>query len=209
MQAQATDVNACLDFASPNQWRVQRLQLQHAALLQDLYQRNPAYFIISGDAPAAPDAAWRDLAAGAPTAWPHRARAMYALCDQDGQAQAAVDWAADLFAPGVWHIGFVLLDARWQGQGQARALYQVLEQHALAHGARWMRLGVLQNNPRAQAFWRASGFAFLRSRSIGEQGAPRMADVMLKCLRAHSAAEQQQERAAYLAQVARDRPDAA
>jgi ribosomal protein S18 acetylase RimI-like enzyme len=50
------------------------------------------------------------------------------------------------------------VDRTWHGRGVAQALMQQVGECARATGARTLWLGVWERNPRAQAFYRKSGF---------------------------------------------------
>ena len=55
------------------------------------------------------------------------------------------------------------VDRPWQGRGVATELMQVVKQRARRRGATTLWLGVWENNPRAQAFYRKHGFATVGS----------------------------------------------
>ena len=49
-------------------------------------------------------------------------------------------------------------------------IYAATEQWAIAHGARWIRLGVVKDNLRARRFWESWGFCPVRERDDVEMG---------------------------------------
>lgn len=51
---------------------------------------------------------------------------------------------------------------RTHGTGFAHRLYEAYERWAIDRGARWLRLGVVEINRRAEAFWRRLGYAELK-----------------------------------------------
>ena len=65
---------------------------------------------------------------------------------------------SDLLAIGVWHIGTFIVATDRHGTGDAQALYTSVEEWCKRCGARWMRLGVVEGNSRAEAFWARSGY---------------------------------------------------
>ena len=75
-------------------------------------------------------------------------------------AQIAV--AADLLAAGVYHLGFFMTATRTHGTGLAHRVYDAYEQWAIGQGARWLRLGVVEANLRAEAFWSRVGYIEVR-----------------------------------------------
>jgi GNAT superfamily N-acetyltransferase len=62
---------------------------------------------------------------------------------------------------GVCHIGLFHIAQHLHGTGLAQVVMQVLEQWARDQGFVYLRLGVLQVNPRGMRFWRAQGFEFI------------------------------------------------
>ena len=75
---------------------------------------------------------------------------------------AQIDVATDLLATGVYHLGFFMTATRTHGSGFAHRLYASYERWAIEHGARWLRLGVVEVNRRAEAFWRRVGYVELK-----------------------------------------------
>ena len=55
-----------------------------------------------------------------------------------------------------------MIDARLYGSGFALDLYGRYEALALADGARWLRLSVVEANPRARRFWLRRGYADIK-----------------------------------------------
>ncbi len=65
-------------------------------------------------------------------------------------------------AVGVHHLGFLMTATRTHGTGLARRVSDAYEHWAMEHGARWLRLGVVAANTRAEAFWRRVGYVEVR-----------------------------------------------
>jgi len=109
---------------------------------------------------------------------------------------------ADLGAPGVWHIALLLVDQAQHGSGLAAQVLAGLQAWAGGQGARWLRLGVVVGNLRAQRFWLRQGFTVtpLR-RGIDTGGRPNDMQVMMKLLAGGTLADD-------LTLVPRDAPDA-
>ena len=85
--------------------------------------------------------------------------------------------------------------------GEAKAVYEALEAWAVSNGAKWLRLGVVKGNVRAEKFWERAGFIEVRTRQGVEIGTKvNTVRVMSKALAGGSVAE-------YLALVVRDRPE--
>ncbi|MFJ7159249.1 GNAT family N-acetyltransferase [Streptomyces sp. NPDC101118] len=63
--------------------------------------------------------------------------------------------------PDPW-IGLLLVDATVHRQGYGRRLAGLVEERFRAAGREAVRLAVLENNPRALAFWTAQGYVEIR-----------------------------------------------
>lgn len=170
-------------------------------LLQRFFQENPLYFIAVNGEPAGPDEAHEEIHEALPAGWPYTKKWVIGYQTSDGALAAMANVVTDLLAPSVWHISTFIVAASRQGSGDARALYQALESWARGNGARWLRLGVVRGNARAERFWERQGFTQTRVRTGVSMGnLKNNVRVMFKALAGGS----QQE---YLALVERDRPD--
>jgi GNAT superfamily N-acetyltransferase len=171
--------------------------------LQRFYEANPAYHLAVGGQPPGAGEARRDFEEGPPAGWPYRKRWLLGFVDGDGSMIGTADVVSDLLAQGVWHIGLFFVATSLHGSGVSRELYERLEAWMRAGGARWVRLGVVEGNARAERFWERSGFAEVRKRHGIEFGRRvRTVRIMTKPLAKGSLPE-------YLGLVARDRPEAA
>jgi hypothetical protein len=89
------------------------------------------------------------------------------------------------------------------GSGDAQRLHEGIERWASDHGARWLRLGVVSGNSRAERFWESMGYMQVRTREGVAMGKlTHTLRVMVKPLRGHTIEE-------LLSLVPRDRPDGA
>ena len=84
--------------------------------------------------------------------------------DEAGALVAIAEVVADLFARDVWHIGLFIVATAAHGSGAAQALYRHLEAWMVCGGARWLRLGVVAGNARAERFWERLGYIEVRKR---------------------------------------------
>lgn len=132
--------------------------------LQSFYEANPGYHRLVGGAAPAPDEARRDFEARPPADWALGGKWMLLGRDAEGRVAAVVDVLEDLFAPGIWCVGFFMVAERLHGTGAAAALHEGLVGWMRERGARWSRLGVVDANERALRFWRARGYRLLRLR---------------------------------------------
>lgn len=174
--------------------------------LQAFFDANPLYFQTINGRPAGPDDAREEWLERPPAHLSYSQHWMLGLYERrvPGAPLAGVivlSW--DLCAPGVCHLGLFLIATALHGQGVAAPAYLALEDWARAHGARWMRLGVVCANTRAARFWTRLGFSEVRRREGVDTGG-RLNDlsVRLKPLQPEA------QLADYLALVPRDRPGA-
>ena len=172
-------------------------------LLQRFFDENPVYFMSAYGEPAGPHAAHEEIHEDLPEGWPYTKKWVIGYTTSSGELGALANVVADLLAPSVWHIGTFIIATSRHGTGEARALYQGLEQWARDNGARWFRLGVVSGNLRAERFWRRLGFTQTRVRTgIAMGRVENTVRVMFKPLQGGSKQD-------YLVLVERDRPDAA
>lgn len=170
-------------------------------LLQRFFDRNPLYFIATLGEPAGPDEAHEEIHEDLPAGWPYTRKWVIGYRDAGGELAAMANVVTDLLAPRVWHIGTFIVATSRHGTGEAQALYDDLESWARAHGAHWLRLGVVSGNTRAERFWQRRGFRQTRVRPgivMGQR--ENTVRVMFKPLQGGSLDE-------YLALVERDRPE--
>jgi GNAT superfamily N-acetyltransferase len=170
-------------------------------ILQRFFDANPAYFVTVSGEPAGPNEARDEIRDEVPAGMSYTSRWMLGWADAGGELAAMADGVCDLLAPGVWHIGLFIVATSRHGGGDARTLYRSLEDWALANGAAWMRLGVVQGNVRAERFWQAQGYVETRTRTVAMGRRTNVVRVMHKPLAGGSVAQ-------YLALVPRDRPGA-
>lgn len=178
------------------------LELQDAGALQVFLEANPRYSEIVSGRPWLQGEALSELAEMPPAHWAHGAvHKLAALHPRTGAWQAYVDLVEGLFHERVWHIGLFLVDQGLHGSGFAAVLLTELEKQARAQGAKWMRLGVVVGNARAERFWLRQGFVETRQRSGVAMGLlSQTLRVMVKPLCQAGLDE-------YLSLVRRDQPD--
>jgi RimJ/RimL family protein N-acetyltransferase len=188
--------------------------------LQALFDANPLYFEAVNGRPPKPDEAQQEFDELPPPHLPFTRRWFLGLFDSsdvgagviegggegegeggDADLQGVAVVVEDLCAPGVWHIALYLLATALHGSGAASDAYHAMEAWMRRGGARWLRLGVVAGNARAERFWRAQGFAEVRRREgIDTGGRVNDLRVLAKTLDGGTPAD-------YLALVPRDRPD--
>jgi len=169
--------------------------------LQRFFDQNPQYFLSVYGEPAHPSEAHEEIDGELPAGWPFTKKWLIGYLDAQNNLAAMANVVSDLLAPTVWHIGLFIVATERQGNGEAQTLYRGLEAWAVTNGARWLRLGVVDGNQRAERFWERLGYRQARIREGVAMGKlTNTVRVMIKALTDRSLEE-------YLAVVERDRPD--
>jgi ADP-ribose pyrophosphatase YjhB (NUDIX family)/ribosomal protein S18 acetylase RimI-like enzyme len=157
-----------------------------AALLAEvtaLFASNREFHRLSGDFPdpdgITPEQVGQALAAE--LAVPG-AEVLLARCAQGRLVGLAVTLARhpDPADPDPW-IGLLMVHAAEHGKGHGRTLAELVENRFQAQGRTAVRLGVLDNNPKALAFWSALGYRAVAHRPDRALGRP--CAVLRKALR--------------------------
>jgi len=138
--------------------------LDEAPRLQRFFDANPDYFIAVAGEPAGADEAYEEVVGEPPAGWPYTKKWIIGFARHDGEFVAMANLITDLLARGVWHIGLFIVATETHGDGTAHVLVGQLERWAVAAGAGWLRLGVVEGNRRAEGFWTKCGFVELRRR---------------------------------------------
>ena len=134
------------------------------AEVQRFYEANPGYHELATGGPPVPTQAHEAFHALPPEGWLLGRKWMLVGRGADGVVVAVIDLLEDLFARGVWCIGFFMVADALQGTGAAASLHEALIAWMRARGARWSRLGVVESNVRAARFWKGRGYRELRRR---------------------------------------------
>ncbi len=183
-------------------FRARELGAEDVAALQRFFDENSEYFVaFAGERPQ-PTEAEEEIHRSLPEGWTFTKKWVIGFVDETGSMIAMADVVSDILAEHVWHVGLFIVATRLHGRGVAQLLYGALERWARDHGARWLRLGVVAENTRAERFWQRLGFVETRKRDGVQIGArTHTISVMFKALAGGGLRD-------YLALVARDRPDA-
>jgi GNAT superfamily N-acetyltransferase len=177
------------------------LRADEVPQLQALFDANPGYFVSVNGRPAKPDEARAEFDEMPPPHLGFSRRWCLGLFDRGHTLVGVAIVVADLGAPGVWHLALYLLATAMHGRGVAGPTYAALEAWVRGQGARWLRLGVVEGNTRAQRFWARQGFQAVRQREgIDTGGRINTVHVLVKPVTAGA------DLAAYLALMPRDRP---
>ena len=187
--------------ASPSDGiRVVRLDEGWERPLQRFYEANPQYFLEALGQPPAPDEALLEIRDLPPEDFSYTELLLLGFVQEDGQLMAMASVVVDLLASGVWHIGLFIVATERHGTGVASQLHGCIQAWAQSHGARWMRLGVVQGRLRAERFWERQGYVTTKLREGVVMGQlTNTLRVMVKPLSGNTVQD-------YLALVPRDRP---
>lgn len=170
-------------------------------VIQKFLEDNPAYFLTADGSPPANTQAKEEFESELPEGWVFTSKGAIGFVDANKVLTAFATTVSDLFVDGVWHIGLFILSTDKHGQGVARRLYDGLEDWLKASGAKWLRLGVIVGNARAERFWERNGYLEARRRyGITMKNATNTVRVMIKPIGEAGLSE-------YLRLVSRDRPD--
>jgi hypothetical protein len=171
------------------------------AALQTFYENNDDYFrAVTGEPPVS-DEAQKALDDPLPPGFPYTKKWLIGAFDDGGSMLAMANVVSDLLAAHVWHVGLFIAGHPLRGTGLAHGFHVALENWCMGSGARWMRLGVVEGNVRAERFWMRLGYVELRRREGVEMGRRVNARrVLMKPLAGGTRDE-------YLKLVARDRPE--
>ncbi|MBW3570409.1 MAG: GNAT family N-acetyltransferase [Gemmatimonadetes bacterium] len=142
-------------------YRVERLGPADAAVVQRLYERCSDYHQLEEGIPTRPGAAAHLLAALPPG---REAADKYVLGVRapGGELVGVMDLIRDCPDRNEWWLGLLMLDPDVRGSGLGGRLYRAVEQAVRSGGATSIYLGVLEQNPSAERFWRSHGFQELR-----------------------------------------------
>jgi len=169
--------------------------------LQALFDANPQYFMLISGAPPEPDEAQQEFDDRPPDFLAHGQRWFLGFFDAAQKLQGLGVVVRDLGVTGVWQLALYFWADAWHGSGVPAAMHDALQAWAEARGARWLRLGVVAGNARAERFWQRLGYQEVRRRSglaVGTR--THVVRILVKPLHG-------QPVAAYLVRVPRDRPD--
>lgn len=170
------------------------------AVLQQFFEANPQYFLSVHGIPPQAGEAHEEIYGDLPPGWPFTHKYVFGYRDASGKLAGMGNVVSDLLAKGVWHVGTFIVATDRHGTGDAQALYASVEAWCQNGGARWMRLGVVEGNARAEIFWERSGYVQVARREGIVMGQRTNAiRVMAKPLLGQAISE-------YYAIVERDRP---
>ncbi len=138
--------------------KVVNLLVDGESSLQAFFEANPFYFLAVHGVPAQAGEAQEEIHGELPAGYPFTHKYVFGYQGTDGRLAAMANVISDLLVAGIWHVGTFIVATRRHGTGDAQTLYRSIEQWAAQHGAKWMRLGVVEGHARAEAFWQRCGY---------------------------------------------------
>lgn len=82
-----------------------------------------------------------------------------------------IEGVKDYPREGTWFIGQMMVDSQRRGGGLGASFFDEFQGWAQDHKARTLRLAVLEENQKAERFWKRRGFEFMEKKSnrpVGE-----------------------------------------
>ncbi|WP_326628418.1 MULTISPECIES: GNAT family N-acetyltransferase [unclassified Streptomyces] len=143
------------------------------AELTALYASDPAFQQLSGDFPDPHGIRSEQVAASLAEELANPDTEVLLARSQGQLVGVAITLAhhPDPADPDPW-IGLLMVDARQHRSGYGRQLAGLVEERLRAAGRDGVRLAVLENNPRALAFWTALGYEVIDRRPDRQLGRP-------------------------------------
>ena len=177
------------------------LLAQDVPKLQRFFEENPEYFFAVEGRPPGPNEAHEEYLSELPAEWSFTKKWLLGFLNENNALMGMASLISDFLAPGVWNLGLFMIATTRHGSGDAQTLYLALEGWVLQNGAKWLRLGVVEGNSRAERFWQKAGFLQVRRREAVEMGdLVNTIHFMVKPLTGGKLVE-------YLALMGRDRPE--
>ncbi|MBU1239278.1 GNAT family N-acetyltransferase [Myxococcota bacterium] len=145
-----------------------QLELAQVPMMQNLFERNPEYFLVVNGAVPGPDEALNEFNEIPPPHLSYSEQWCIGIFTPEQRLAGVATVVSDLGAIGVWHTGLFLLATYLHGLGHGASLYRALEAWAQTRGAQWMRLGVVKGNVKGERFWEKMNFTAVRSRTAAD-----------------------------------------
>jgi GNAT superfamily N-acetyltransferase len=186
---------------SSDRFQANTLVASDVPALQLFFEENPEYFLaVNGDPPRENEAQeeFDDLP---PAEISFNKKWLIGFTDETGKLFGFAGILSDILAAHVWHIGIFIVATSFHGTGVAMSFYEALESWMASNGAKWVRLGVVEGNVKAEHFWRKLGYDEVRNRTGIQMGSrTNTVRILVKSLSNSTTAQ-------YLSLVERDNPN--
>lgn len=130
--------------------------------LQSLLEATGDYFDLATGLPPGPAEA-ETLLAALPDGKSLDDKLVIGITENGADLIGVLDMIRNYPDIGTWYLGLFLLRPERRGQGIGTAIVRQLTDWVSSQGARTIRLGVKDQNPRALYFWRSVGFDVVES----------------------------------------------
>jgi ribosomal protein S18 acetylase RimI-like enzyme len=145
------------------------LQPEDGAILQRLLENCADYFeLVNGLPPTGSEA--QELFEAKPPTKTFGDKLIIGLWNNAEKLIGVLDVIRDYPQPGEWFVGLLLIEPTYRQHGIGQQMYQAFEQWAVMGGARYMGLGVVEQNTRASEFWQRLGFEVVEKRLPEKDG---------------------------------------
>lgn len=181
--------------------RAYELDASDVATLQSFFTANPEFFISVCGMPPREDEAQRKFDDRPPQGMPFEKLWIIGFTDDSERLVGMASVLSNFLAEHVWHIGLFIVETPMHGTGKAGQMYRHLQDWMKLNGARWIRLGAVVGNAKAERFWEKLGYTEVRRRTGVQTGnLTSTIRVFVKALGGGTLGE-------YLQLVERDRPE--
>ena len=140
---------------------VRPLADRDAAPLQALFDEDPEYFhgMNGRDIPV------EEIRNALPPGLSRDDKFLYVI-EQDNRLAGMIDVIRGFPEPATWYLGFLFIAKAFRGAHLGRNTLHALYDWARAHGAKAIRLGVVEDNARARWLYATEGFVFQVMREV-------------------------------------------
>jgi GNAT superfamily N-acetyltransferase len=143
-------------FTTPQCW-ARYLRSDDGPIVQALLEQCADYFELVSGLPPGPAEA-HSLFTDLPPDKTYADKILIGLFDRSAALSGVLDAVRDYPEPSVWHISLLLLDPDHRRHGRGAEVYRAFENWSRSQGAHVIRLGVFEQNEKAQRFWQRMGF---------------------------------------------------
>lgn len=140
-----------------NNYSIRILDIEDEYIIQHLCERSIDYFeIVEGRHPE--KKAGLDILIDLPPGWEPKDKQVFGCFNENNLLVAVIDILANYPDKGEWIIGLLLIDPKERRQGLGKLLHKFIKDYALMSMADKLRIGVVEENAKAYAFWKDLGY---------------------------------------------------
>jgi GNAT superfamily N-acetyltransferase len=140
---------------------VRPLEDRDASPIQALFDEDPEYFLgMNGR-----NIPLEEIRNALPPGHSRDDKFLYAL-EREARLAGMIDVIRGFPEPHTWYLGFLFIAKEFRGAHLGRNTLHALYNWARAHGAKAIRLGVVEDNARARWLYATEGFVFQAMREV-------------------------------------------